>query len=212
MGLSGAYNALVSDEDGIVIIKYAFSKGITFFDTSDIYGVDHSNEILVGKEMLSLRWSIREEVARNKENQYYKFYRRIRNFEVEVALKKMKSNKTLGPDDIAIEAWKCLALKDLPQEKVQLATKFGIVKMEPTQVVVKGTVKYVCFCCEASLKVLRVDYIDLYYVHWIDTLVPIEETMWGAMGDVKVVDLGSDFFLVRLSNRDDYDHVLFDGP
>ncbi|XP_028085909.1 uncharacterized protein LOC114286879 [Camellia sinensis] len=38
------------------------------------------------------------------------------------------------------------------------------------------------------------------------------QQMWGAMGDVKVVDLGSDFFLVRLSNRDDYDHVLFDGP
>ncbi|CAL5397469.1 unnamed protein product [Camellia sinensis] len=52
MGLSGAYNSLVSDEDGIAIIKYAFSKGITFFDTSDIYGVDHSNEILVGKEIM----------------------------------------------------------------------------------------------------------------------------------------------------------------
>ncbi|KAF5946134.1 hypothetical protein HYC85_016362 [Camellia sinensis] len=39
MGLSGAYNSLVSDEDGIAIIKYAFN----------IYGVDHSNEILVGK-------------------------------------------------------------------------------------------------------------------------------------------------------------------
>ncbi|KAL7239270.1 hypothetical protein ACSBR2_005214 [Camellia fascicularis] len=54
IGLSGAYNSLVSNEDGIAIIKYAFSKGITFFDTSDIYGVDHSNEILVGKVMLSL--------------------------------------------------------------------------------------------------------------------------------------------------------------
>ncbi|CAL5339740.1 unnamed protein product [Camellia sinensis] len=106
---------LVSDEDGIAIIKYAFSKGITFFDTLDIYGVDHSNEMLVGK--------------------------------------------------------------DLPREKVQLATKFGIVKMEPTQVVVKGTVEYVRSCCEASLKGLGVDYIDLYYVHRIDTLVPIEEIM-----------------------------------
>ncbi|KAI8021028.1 putative aldo-keto reductase 1 [Camellia lanceoleosa] len=106
MGLSAAYNSPVFDEDGIAIIKYAFSKGITFFDMSDIYGVDHTNEILVGK-----------------------------------------------------------ALKDLPQEKVQLATKFGIVKMEPTQVVVKGIVEYVRSCCEASLKCLGVDYIDLYYVH-----------------------------------------------
>ncbi|KAI8023953.1 Perakine reductase [Camellia lanceoleosa] len=87
------------------------------------------------------------------------------------------------------------ALKDLPREKVQLATKFGIVKMEPTQVVVKGTVEYVRSYCEASLKRLGVDYIDLYYIHRIDKSVPIEETMWGAMGDMKVVDLGSDFFL-----------------
>ncbi|KAI8021410.1 Perakine reductase [Camellia lanceoleosa] len=106
--------------------------------------------------------------------------------------------------------------------------------MEPTQVVVKGTVEYVRSCCEASLKRLGVDYIDLYYVHRIDTSVPIEETnvlivklldksvsfpfmcdrlqqMWKAMGDVKVVDLGSDFFLVRLSNRDDYDCLFGNG-
>ena len=42
------------------------------------------------------------------ENKDYRFYRRIRYFEVEIALKKMKSNKALGPDDIPIEAWKCL--------------------------------------------------------------------------------------------------------
>jgi diketogulonate reductase-like aldo/keto reductase len=48
MGLTGAYNSPVSDEDGISIIKYAFSKGITFFDTSDVYG-PHTNEILLGK-------------------------------------------------------------------------------------------------------------------------------------------------------------------
>ncbi|KAG6647251.1 hypothetical protein CIPAW_07G065800 [Carya illinoinensis] len=48
MGLSGAYNSPLSDEDGISVIKYAFSKGITFFDTADIYG-PHTNEILLGK-------------------------------------------------------------------------------------------------------------------------------------------------------------------
>ena len=32
-------------------------------------------------------------------------------------------------------------------------------------------------CCEASLKYLDVDYIDLYYQHRVDTLVPIEETV-----------------------------------
>ncbi|PHT41088.1 putative aldo-keto reductase 2 [Capsicum baccatum] len=49
MGLTGVYNAPVSEEEGIAIIKEAFSKGVTFFDTSDIYGMDHGNEYLVGK-------------------------------------------------------------------------------------------------------------------------------------------------------------------
>ncbi|KAH7543236.1 hypothetical protein FEM48_Zijuj02G0162800 [Ziziphus jujuba var. spinosa] len=48
MGLSGVYNSPVAEEDGILIIKEAFNKGITFFDTADVYGA-HSNEILVGK-------------------------------------------------------------------------------------------------------------------------------------------------------------------
>ncbi|XP_028116934.1 perakine reductase-like [Camellia sinensis] len=86
------------------------------------------------------------------------------------------------------------ALKDLPRENVQLTTKFGIVKMEPTQVVVKDTVEYVNSCCEASLKHLGVDYIDRYYVHRIDTSVPIEETMRELMklveeGKIKYIGL-----------------------
>ena len=48
MGLSGAYNSPLSDEDGISVINYAFNKGITFFDTADAYG-PHSNELLRGK-------------------------------------------------------------------------------------------------------------------------------------------------------------------
>ncbi|KAL4637483.1 hypothetical protein ACB092_03G080400 [Castanea dentata] len=48
MGLSGGYNDPAPEEVGISIIKHAFSQGITFFDTSDIYG-PHANEVLVGK-------------------------------------------------------------------------------------------------------------------------------------------------------------------
>ena len=48
MGLSAFLNAPVSDEVGISIIKEAFNRGVTFFDTADIYG-PHTNEILVGK-------------------------------------------------------------------------------------------------------------------------------------------------------------------
>lgn len=60
MGLTGMYNAPLSEEVGISIIKDAFSKGITFFDTSDFYGAN-TNEVLVGKvnafghEFISLR-------------------------------------------------------------------------------------------------------------------------------------------------------------
>ncbi|GMP55927.1 hypothetical protein CsSME_00020584 [Camellia sinensis var. sinensis] len=55
--------------------------------------------------------AIGEEIASNTINQDYRFYRKIMNFEVEIALKKIKSNKVLGPDDIPIETWKCLGKK-----------------------------------------------------------------------------------------------------
>lgn len=48
VGLTGTYNAPLSEEDGISIIRHAFSEGVTFFDTADAYGAN-ANEILVGK-------------------------------------------------------------------------------------------------------------------------------------------------------------------
>lgn len=68
-------------------------------------------------------------------------------------------------------------MKQLPREKIQVATKFGIFKVDLGHVTVKGTPDYVRSCCEASLARLDVDYIDLYYIHRVDTTVPIEETM-----------------------------------
>jgi aryl-alcohol dehydrogenase-like predicted oxidoreductase len=53
MGLTGVYNDAVSEDVAISLIKHAFSKGITFFDTSDVYGA-HVNEVLVGKVLLLL--------------------------------------------------------------------------------------------------------------------------------------------------------------
>ncbi|XWS42500.1 hypothetical protein CRYUN_Cryun16bG0019100 [Craigia yunnanensis] len=118
MGLTGMYNDPVPEDVGISIIKHAFDKGITFFDTSDIYG-PQINEILVGK-----------------------------------------------------------ALKQLPREKVQLATKFGIVIMDAAAgVTINGTPEYVRASVQASLKRLDVEYIDLYYQHRVDTKTPIEDTM-----------------------------------
>uniref|UniRef100_A0A0D6R8H8 NADP-dependent oxidoreductase domain-containing protein n=1 Tax=Araucaria cunninghamii TaxID=56994 RepID=A0A0D6R8H8_ARACU len=117
MGLTGVYNKPVSEEDGIFLLKYVFEKGISFFDTADVYG-NTTNEILVGK-----------------------------------------------------------ALKQLPREEIQLATKFGIVTGADGKMDAKGTPEYVRKSCEGSLKRLDVEYIDLYYQHRIDTTIPIEETM-----------------------------------
>lgn len=116
MGLSAFYGTPVAEEDGISLIHHAFNRGITFFDTADMYG-PFTNEVLVGK-----------------------------------------------------------ALKGLPREKVQLATKFGNVVIDGV-FHVKGSAEYVRKACEDSLKRLDVDYIDLYYQHRVDTTVPIEETV-----------------------------------
>ncbi|XP_071713139.1 probable aldo-keto reductase 3 [Rutidosis leptorrhynchoides] len=69
------------------------------------------------------------------------------------------------------------ALKGLKRDQIQLATKFGIIHGEGFRVKIRGDPEYVRACCEASLKRLDVDYIDLYYVHRIDTNIPIEITM-----------------------------------
>ncbi|KAG6751749.1 hypothetical protein POTOM_043954 [Populus tomentosa] len=119
MGLSGMYNAPLPEEVGISFIKEAYSKGITFFDTADVYG-PQTNEILVGK-----------------------------------------------------------ALKHLPREKIQLATKFGVFpnRTEIKNPAINGSPEYIRACCDTSLKRLDLECIDLYYQHRVDTSVPIEETV-----------------------------------
>ncbi|XVF31158.1 hypothetical protein REPUB_Repub16aG0121600 [Reevesia pubescens] len=117
MGLSGSYNDPVPDDVGIAIINHAFNRGITFFDTADMYG-PKTNEILLGK-----------------------------------------------------------ALKQLPREKLQIATKFGIAKMDHTGVKVDGTPEFIRTSIEGSLKRLDVEYIDLYYYIRVDVNTPIEDTM-----------------------------------
>jgi aryl-alcohol dehydrogenase-like predicted oxidoreductase len=69
-----------------------------------------------------------------------------------------------------------------------LATKFGNVRGEDGSFLgVSGKPEYVKKCCDASLKRLNVDVIDLYYQHRVDPNVPIEETV-GAM--VEIVKAG----------------------
>lgn len=57
MGLTGVYNDPVTEEVGVSIITDAFAKGITFFDTSDIYG-PKTSEILVGKVIVNINMQI----------------------------------------------------------------------------------------------------------------------------------------------------------
>jgi aryl-alcohol dehydrogenase-like predicted oxidoreductase len=67
---------------------------------------------------------------------------------------------------------------------VVLATKFGNVRdATGAHVGVNGSPEYVRQCCDASLKRLGVDVIDLYYQHRVDLNVPIEETI-GAMAEL----------------------------
>lgn len=116
MGMSAVYGPPKPEQDMIALIHHAVDSGITFLDTSDVYG-PFLNEILLGKALKGIR------------------------------------------------------------NKVQLATKFGIHYDEKGQRSFRGDPGYVRSACEASLKRLDVDCIDLYYQHRVDTRVPIEATV-----------------------------------
>lgn len=66
------------------------------------------------------------------------------------------------------------------RNEVVVATKFGQVKTADGKQDVDGRPEYVMQACEASLKRLGIDVIDLYYQHRVDPKVPIEDTV-GAM-------------------------------
>ena len=75
------------------------------------------------------------------------------------------------------------AIKDRRHEVV-LATKFGNVRDDRGNFLgVNGRPEYVRACCDASLRRLGVNEIDLYYQHRVDPQVPIEETV-GAMSEL----------------------------
>ncbi|GAB4844027.1 hypothetical protein Ancab_013991 [Ancistrocladus abbreviatus] len=115
--MSSGYGPAPPEEDMIKLIHYAINSGITYLDTSDVYG-PQTNEILIGK-----------------------------------------------------------ALKGGLRDKVVLGSKFGIRILDGQRREICGDPTYVRAACEASLKRLDIDCIDLYYQHRIDTRVPIEVTM-----------------------------------
>ncbi|MEO0972614.1 MAG: aldo/keto reductase [Pseudomonadota bacterium] len=122
MGMSEFYGP--SDQQtALNTLHHALEKGVTFWDTADIYGMG-ANETLLGEVLYERR------------------------------------------------------------AQVTLATKFGIVRDANGEFVgIDGRPDYVRSACEASLRRLRVDTIDIYYQHRVDPQVPIEETV-GAMADL----------------------------
>jgi aryl-alcohol dehydrogenase-like predicted oxidoreductase len=122
MGMSEFYGS-ADEGEAIATIHRALELGVSFLDTSDMYG-PHTNEQLVGKASADRR------------------------------------------------------------DQVVLATKFGIQRgPDPSQRSINGRPEYVREACEASLRRLAIDHIDLYYQHRVDPKVAIEETV-GAMAEL----------------------------
>ena len=126
MSMSGTYGK-GDDAESIGVLQHALDRGITFLDSSDMYGWGH-NEELVGRAIKGRR------------------------------------------------------------QGVVVTTKFGQVRNPAGGGnLVNGRPEYVIQACNASLKRLGIDVIDLYYQHRVDPAVPIEETV-GAM--VRLIEQG----------------------
>ncbi|WP_303207239.1 aldo/keto reductase [Bacteroides oleiciplenus] len=113
MGMSYGYGAAGDKKEMIKLIHQAIEKGITFFDTAEVYG-PYANEELVGE---------------------------------------------------ALEPYR---------NEVVIATKCGIQIVDGKQIVI-GKPEAIRRSIEGSLKRLRTEYIDLYYLHRVDPDTPIEE-------------------------------------
>jgi aryl-alcohol dehydrogenase-like predicted oxidoreductase len=94
----------------------------------------------------------------------------------------LDTSDAYGPHTNEVLVGKAIAGR---RDEVVLATKFGIVRdpNDPSARGFNGRPEYVRASCDASLKRLGVDHIDLYYQHRVDKTVPIEETV-GAMADL----------------------------
>ncbi|HWJ41390.1 MAG TPA: aldo/keto reductase [Candidatus Limnocylindrales bacterium] len=121
MGMSQFYGPR-DDKESVATLERAVEIGINFFDTADVYGVGH-NEELVGKALKTYR------------------------------------------------------------DHVIIATKFANQVLPDGKRAINGRPEYVRSACDASLKRLGIDHIDLYYQHRVDKNVPIEDTV-GAMAEL----------------------------
>jgi aryl-alcohol dehydrogenase-like predicted oxidoreductase len=69
------------------------------------------------------------------------------------------------------------------RDRVVLASKFGLVPGDDGGITINGRPDYLRSACEASLRRLGVDHLDLYYQHRVDPDIPLLETV-GAMGQL----------------------------
>ena len=116
MGLNFSYGSKLTKEEGIALIRAAVERGVTFFDTAEVYG-PFTNEEMVGEALRPMR------------------------------------------------------------EQVVIATKFGFA-IDPEsgkQTGLDSRPEHIREVCDASLKRLGVESIDLFYQHRVDPNVPIEE-------------------------------------
>jgi aryl-alcohol dehydrogenase-like predicted oxidoreductase len=121
MGLSFGYGPATEAQAGIQLIRTAFDRGVTFFDTAEAYGL-FKNEELLGEALAPFR------------------------------------------------------------DQVVVATKFGF-KDGIASTGLDSRPEHIRAVCEASLKRLRTDRIDLFYQHRNDPAVPIEDVA-GAVRDL----------------------------
>jgi aryl-alcohol dehydrogenase-like predicted oxidoreductase len=125
MGLSFSYGPAVDQQTGVSLIRAAVERGVTFFDTAEVYG-PYTNERLVGEALAPFKG------------------------------------------------------------RVAIATKFGFKLNPDTTPAIQGLDSrpvQIRAVCEASLKRLQVETIDLFYQHRVDPEVPIEDVA-GAVKDL----------------------------
>jgi aryl-alcohol dehydrogenase-like predicted oxidoreductase len=130
MSLSGVYGA-ADDAASEDLIRHAIDRGVDHFDSSDMYGWGHNEQVL-GRALKGCR------------------------------------------------------------DQVVVATKFGQIQRPGQSNGVNGHPAYVQQACEASLRRLGIEVIDLYYQHRVDPNVPVED-MVGAMA--RLVEQGKVRFL-----------------
>ena len=122
MGLNFSYGERLGDAESITLIRDAVDRGVTFFDTAEVYG-PFTNEELVGEALAPVR------------------------------------------------------------DRVAIATKFGFNADQGVAGGMNSRPEKIRAVCDASLKRLKTDVIDLFYQHRVDTSVPIEDVA-GAVRDL----------------------------